>query len=376
MSTNFLLDHGTDPHEWTKLNVKSVKTESIIMGEPETLFESDLSDYSTDPSGGWYLFTNGVETGDDGVVTYNSVDGYLDITSVPFTKLWTPTVNDPLGGLDHVKYLSYSKNVIPLTDDGKEVCYSATVSAVQTLGVIPASLLPGITDPRSDLRLAGSAVNSIDFETWMVFDIFLTNDTIYGFYERLPFGRPSFGGSGPIEYHAYSHCFPLARRNEVDGLLNDYNEVSICVNKGKDYVRYLVNGQEKFRVNGIGLAIEHKYRILDHGGIPEKVASQMNNWNVGFGNFTLLDMANPCTSRDDPAVYMTMVGAGNQNANAQLLQLGIPIQYVDPDKKNNTNGDSIPATFLSVTSADRLFGNGSHMRIKEVKVVKRIEPVS
>ncbi len=37
----------------------------------------------------------------------------------------------------------------------------------------------------ADLRLASFAMNMLDFETGMVFDVWVTNNAIYPYYERL-----------------------------------------------------------------------------------------------------------------------------------------------------------------------------------------------
>jgi hypothetical protein len=69
-----------------------------------------------------------------------------------------------------------------------------------------------VTNVEDDLRLASFALNAIDLETYMVFDIFYTNKRIYAVYEHLPFGRQSMGG--PFgEYAAFTYAIPLANRS-------------------------------------------------------------------------------------------------------------------------------------------------------------------
>jgi hypothetical protein len=59
-----------------------------------------------------------------------------------------------------------------------------------------------VADPDDDLRLASVALDTIDFDTSMVFDAFLTSTRVYAVYERLPFGRASMGAYG--EYAAFT----------------------------------------------------------------------------------------------------------------------------------------------------------------------------
>lgn len=352
------------------LEVDTISVRKNIDSQSKTILYDNMSNYGVGASDNYYLFTNGVDFGDDGTVTYNNVNKYLEINSGTFTKTWVATPA-ATGGLDHVKYLAYHKQAFVLPNDGSELLYEATVSAKQTIGTIPIAFADGVTNPFSDLRLAGSAVNSIDYVSWMVYDIFLTDETIYAFYERLPFGRTDFGGSD-VNYHAFSHCIPIGKRNR-ESPLDDYVTVGIAVNKAKGYVRYLVNGQEKFRVTDIGAPLDRKYRILDHGGITQHISP--SNWNIGFGNFTLLDMSNPCAASGDPAIAMKMVADANANANTPLLQLGLIGQYVDPDQVDIATGANIAATFLDTTNGNRLFGNGAVMRIKSLAVKKQNAPL-
>ena len=343
------------------LVVDTISVRKNVDPQSKTMLYDNMSNYGVGASDNYYLFTNGVDNGDDGTVTYDSGNGWLEIDSSTFTKTWVATPA-ATGGLDHVKYLSYHKTAFTLPDDGSEVLYEVTASAKQTIGTIPVALQPGVTNPTSDLRIAGSAINTIDYATWMVYDVFFTDETIYAFYERLPFGRTDFGGSD-VNYHAFSHAIPIGSRDRTDPI-NDFVTVGIAINKSKGYVRWLVNGKEMFRVTDIGMPIDRKYRILDHGGISQRVTQ--NTLNVGFGTFTLLDMSNPSVS--DPAVTMVMAAAGNKDANTPLLQLGLPAQYIDPDQVNTTTGADVAATFLDNTDGNRLFGNGAVLRIKSLAV--------
>jgi len=54
--------------------------------------------------------------------------------------------------------------------------------------------------PRGVLRLASFAVNVIDYQTGMVFDIWMTNGPIHPYYERLNL-------TGPAPYNVFSSVF-------------------------------------------------------------------------------------------------------------------------------------------------------------------------
>jgi hypothetical protein len=322
------------------------------------VFHDTLVNFPT--SSDYYLFANASDIqGDDATVSYNVSDGCLDVDSSVFTKLWTLDI-DPQGGLDHVKYLTYRNGAITLPGSDVELVVETEMAGVQYLGTIPAALQPGITNPNADLRIACGALNTIDYASWMVYDCMVTNEEYYAFYERLPFGRSDFGGSMNT-YHAFSHCIPIGKRDKSDPA-NDFANIKICVNKEKDYVRWVINGQEKLRINRLGMPIDREYRILDHGGESEVV--DQSHINVGFGTFTLLDMANPVKG---PSLVRAMQLAGSDTPLQPLLQLGLSDQYIDPISVDPVSGSDIPATFLSNDSDNRLFNNGALLRLKYLK---------
>jgi hypothetical protein len=55
----------------------------------------------------------------------------------------------------------------------------------RTFGTAAHPFGSAVTNPDADLRLASSAMNTIDFESGMVFDVWMTNKGIYPDYERL-----------------------------------------------------------------------------------------------------------------------------------------------------------------------------------------------
>ena len=95
------------------------------------------------------------------------------------------------GGVDHVKWLVYANHLSsrgwPGFDAGtdRQVGCEAWVGG-QTFGVSGHPFGSAVQNANDDLRLAAFAMNTIDVETFMVFDMFMTNEGIYAFYERLP----------------------------------------------------------------------------------------------------------------------------------------------------------------------------------------------
>lgn len=194
-----------------------------------------------------------------------------------------------------------------------------------------------VLDPDDDLRLASVALNTVDLETWMVYDFWLTNTAIYAFYERLPFGRQQLGN-----YAAFSFQIPVGSRRP-----DDWNDLAIAYDRAAGTVRWLVDGEERFLVDRIGHHIDRQYLTIDHGGNEETVESRQ--LNVGMGMFTLLD---GCLPSGQALVRLS---------DAESV-------YFDP-----VHGEPASLTFVDEKSAEtsRCFGQGAELRIGRFDVTSR-----
>jgi hypothetical protein len=195
-----------------------------------------------------------------------------------------------------------------------------------------------VVNANDDLRLGAVAMNSIDLESWMVFDFFLTNERIYVFYERLPFGRETLGN-----YAAFSFMIPVASRTP-----NQMHHLKIAYDKAAGTVRWLLDDGEVFRVDQIGKRIDRQYMTLDHGGVEEIVSP--NQLNCGMGLFTLLDAALP-------------------SGQALVRLSAAPNFYFEP-----AIGEPTAETFVDESSlpGSRLFGQGAELRMKKYVVESRV----
>ena len=276
-----------------------------------------------------YIFTFD-PAGHDGTAT--ATENNMTVSSVPFT-----TTTDGL--FDHVKYLVYQSRSYVAPSCNYEIVYESVINATQTLPTeIPyPDDLRGVNNAAADPRVASSALNVVDPDNFLVFDIMFTNQQIFAVYERLPIGRTATNN-----YCAFTHLIPIGQCDPTT-----FTKVAIAYNKKAGYVRWLINGQEKFRVDRLGFPIDRKYRILDHGGIPSLIVPR--NLLYGFGTFTLLDMYNP---NNPGAEY-----------NSGLLRLaGFP--EFDPLLTTQV-GEPVPATFVqNVYDANfALFGQGATMKL-------------
>jgi len=299
----------------------------------------------------WFYFGAGSFIGDDGIATTSLLTGLKVVPKGTNPKTGLPAFTKTLAqeddqngeivpaGLDHVKWLVFmnhdSTKGYPGFDamEKYELSFQATISG-RSYGVEGHPFGNAVKDASSDLRLGAPCFNVIDFETYMVFDFFITNSKIYAFYERLPFGRGDVLGN----YAAFSFQVPVAVRN-----VNDYHLLKISYDKSKGTVRWLINGKEVFKVDKIGYLIDRKYMTLDHGGVETLVAP--DQLVGGMGLFTILDGSNP-------------------NGKGLVKLSSNPGTYFDP-----ATGGPGPA-FIDNESKEknRLFGQGAELRLRSYEI--------
>ena len=244
------------------------------------------------------------------------------------------------GALDHVKWLVYMNHVsskgYPGFDavPGKQLVCQSTVSG-QVFGTASNPFGAAVSNPYDDVRLASFAMNVIDFETFMVFDVFFTDQHIYAFYEHLPFGRgPTLG-----DYAAFSYAIPIATRTP-----GDQHTVAVAYDKTAGVVRWYVDGTQRFSVDQIGYRLSSRqYMLLDHGGTQESFSP--NQLDCGMGMFTLLD------------------GYGPQNEGLVQLSSASNFYY-------NPSDGSSPENFFDTQSlqSNRIFGQGAALEVQKPSV--------
>lgn len=298
----------------------------------------------------WFHFAAGPFVGNDGVTSTDQqgltvvAPGTNPTTGEPaFTLSLAPdSQNGGLpGGLDHVKWLVYANHAASSGYPGFDAVPGQVLSCEgwlsgSTYGTQFHPFGSAVDNPNDDLRLASFAQNQIDFETFMVFDFFATNEHIYAFYERLPFGRgPALG----YNYAAFSYNIPVA-----DNHPGETHHLKVSYDRAAGTVRWYVDEKEVFKVDKIGYRIDRKWMTLDHGGVEGLVSPRQ--LDCGMGTFTLLDAYRP-----------TQIG---------LVQVGDgPIKYYDPSV-----GEPTPESFVFTqsTASNRLFGQGASLHEHRVVV--------
>lgn len=323
----------------------SFATASTLPGTTKLTWDDFSKGFSLEK---WFYFQAGPYIGNDGIITTSNKglevisSGINPITGEPaFTNtLAQENKNGGLsGGIDHVKWLAYMNHIsskgYPGFDavSGKELSFETSISG-QTYGTQFHPFSDNVKDP-NDIRLASFAFNTMDMESFMVFDFFITNNQIYAFYERLPFGRETLGN-----YAAFSYKIPVAKR-----VPTDFHNLRISYDKDKGTVKWFVNNSEVFSVDKIGYKIDPKYMILDHGGAEQLV--QPDQLVAGIGMFTLLD----AFGEGKGLVKLST----EENFYYHPLQRQTPLSFVDEQSLDSS----------------RLFGQGARLNVKQVNVIYR-----
>ncbi len=307
------------------------------------------------PTSNWFYFAAGPFVGNDGVLTTSSKGLYVRApgsnpnTGLPAFTLTMGQEGSPEnpynfpGGFDHVKWLVYANHGAtsgyPGFDAvvGQELKFDTWIGG-QSYGNEFNPFGNAVTDPNDDVRLAAPAMNTIDLETYLVSDFFMTNKRIYALYERLPFGR-----TVTDNYAAFTYAIPVGVRKP-----GQMNHLSIAYNRSAGTMRWLIDDVEVFRVSHLGFRLpSRQFMILDHGGTEENVDCRQRD--VGMGTFTLLDGAYP-----------------NQQALVQLSTQ--PNLYF-----STLSGQPTPQTFLDPfsTHLSRIWGEGADLSVKKVMVSSR-----
>lgn len=299
--------------------------------------------------------------GTDGTMTIDS-EGLL-IVANPFTA----TI--PLGN-EHPKNLRYWKDPFVLSDD-YEILYSSEIAVEQyvSIDMVPEPMRSRIRNVDEDIRLCSGAINTLDVETWTVFDIFFSNEKIYCFVERLPFGQTEEN-----KYAAYSAAVYTHMRTA-----DPYNDfVKVAIGLQKTCAHFYINDEMVFTVPRIGVRQADSYRVLDHQGAAQNIS--INQSYFGFGLFSLLDMQLPYNYARQ--LVQNDFGA-NQSASG-LVQLDNTSAYGEI-LPGQADGDDRPIVDPTVTWAinlndpaygsnnqtAKLFGQGAAIRLKYFKVCKR-----
>ena len=145
------------------------------------------------------------------------------------------------------------------------------------------------------------------------------------------------------DYASFAHTVPLVARKPGDS-----HDFGIAYDRAAGVVRWLIDGEEHFRVDRIGHRLDRSTATLDEGG--EETLVRPRQLNTGLGLLTLLDASWPTdkglvrlSARKHTTYYRPSVGA--------------------PQEQTFADEDS--------TDAGRLFGQGAAVRLGSYRVTSR-----
>lgn len=245
------------------------------------------------------------------------------------------------GVLDHVKWVASvnhrsSKGFTGFdTLSGKTIHVEAVVGG-RTFGTAGHPFGDAVRDPAGDFRLSAFAMVTMDTETNVVFDFFLTNNSIYAMYERAPFAREAFG-----HYAAFSFAVPVATRTP-----DDWHRLAVSYDRDANVARWFIDGSLMLEVDRVGRRIDRRYMAIDVGGEDQVV--QLNQLECGLGMFSLMDAS---------------IGGG-----PGLIDLyGYPMFF------DTLRGEPTPLDYVDRESREssRLFGQGAQVRCRSFAVSYR-----
>jgi hypothetical protein len=295
------------------------------------------------PTSKWTYGLNGPVFSDDGITRIPS-SGTLRIISKginpstgkpAFTRTVAQEGSGVDGAFDHAKWLVFMNHTASSGYQGFDARpgYDLTCDVEISGQVHGTEFHPfGGAATSNDPRLAAFGMNTLDFETGMVFDFFFTNDRVYAVYERLPFLRTSTN-----RYAAFTYLIPVATRTP-----SSWHRARIQYDRASGTVRWKLNGVVVFEVSQIGRRIGRQHLVLDHGGVEQLVAPRQ--LACGMGTFTLLDAYSPAS------------GAGLVRNSSALNHYFLP-----------SLGEPHPLSFFDESSqaSSRLFGQGVDFQVSK-----------
>lgn len=313
------------------------------------LLDEDFSDgFVTDgPGARWTYAAAGDYVADDGVVGTGRhglrvlSSGINPATGTPaFVRTTGQQADGGLGQMDHLKWFAFAAHTssggFPGYDaePGRVLSCEAWLTA-RTFGTEGHPYADDVDDPDRDPRLACATVNAVDPETSLVFDFLVTNRQVYALYERLADRRGELG-----DYAAFSYVIPVGEREPAE-----HHHLAIAYDRAAGAVRWLVDGEERVRVDDLGARLRsRKHLAIDLGGEDQQVEPRQL-W-CGLGTLTLLD--------------------GELPGRAALVRLSSDSPfYFDPSV-----GAPAPQVFRDDASrvANRLFGQGVDLAVRRFVV--------
>src|SRR5690348_2027129 len=281
-------------------NPKRPGTTVIVYDDFHAAGGYTLADYDAK----WTTFMVGEMAIDD---TRRFDNRTLAISATPFRT------GQDSGVADHGKYLALSKQVFTVPEIG-----SITISmdiAAETPGTVTGRVVHGTYvqsgAPYAATVLQGqqaaATLHMIDFTTGQLFDWFVSGNTAFPLYERLPSIV-----SGSAEHVSTDKMYTQITR-EVPIAAGASHTVAIRYSRDRrgSRVEYLLDGKRVSQVERVGIPLDAQGRGVKYSGIypslgpGELLRDKITSVVIAHGLFSLLD-AFPFQHPDAPALNVSV----------------------------------------------------------------------
>ncbi len=281
-------------------------------------------------------------------------DHAFSISSDPFTS-WSPP-NGNSNAKDNYKFFIISNDEWIIPSDG-ELTFVFQASA-QVFGVEDAPF-PRQVAEENDLRYGAGQIGVIDPMTGLSFAFIITNDRVYGLYQRSPEQRQIFNSN----YAAFTLVFPLKDRDCAEHI----ECMSLSFHSDANYVTYNVADGKGFTLHSTGgLSLIHRFMVANYGGLEELVWPA--SLRVAFGTASYLDwyasikntelLATPyCPDSGRPELNIGLVRTSEEPPIFAPSFLGRgPAKYYDP---------------YGTEECSHIWGQGVAMTIDMIQIVEK-----
>jgi hypothetical protein len=231
--------------------------------------------------------------------------------NVPGADLWDPAATVACAGtlvIDAPRFTLTRRNP---HDNVKALIYSTADFAPGAQGLVTVEADMRVTTfgternpfgvDSGDVRLGCGALNTIDLNTSMVFDFFVSCTQIVPLYERLPFTL-----TDDNQYPLFSELIPI----EVPTSQGQWHRYAICHDRTNDRAEWRVDGEVVAERRHVGAPPGERRPIV-----------KVNSIKIGGGLFTMLGDLNNDRQRTgdreeipglDPRYERTLFGQGAQ----------------------------------------------------------------
>lgn len=245
----------------------------------QLLFREDFTDGLRVGEGApWRMRPVGAMPAGDGVVR-TTPDGLLVVPTGVHPDTGEPAFADPEtgpnGAAGHLRWAAFTTHTSPSgrpgfdAVEGQMLAVSAEV-AVRAFG-LERHPYDDISDPGSDFQLGAAGLISVDLETGIVFDFFITNDRVFAVYERLALHPDA-------QFAAFSYAVPVNDRKP-----HQVHHLEVAFDRAAATAHWRVDGRHVLSVDRIGFrALDDAYLKRDNGGTEEAVLPRQFTYGIGL----------------------------------------------------------------------------------------------